>query len=178
MNRVELGQVGKIAFRVAIVLAMVGLAACDGGSKETAANQTPLATPTLVPSSTPTPDMTPTPRYAQVRNPFTSVVYTIDENGCAVIPSGGTAYGAATVLGDPSNPLDISPLQLIRNNGVKENPVNRPNDLSSLTYSGDKVCPGNISPSATPAAFKGTGRYASTPGRFDLRASKPVFAKS
>jgi len=176
MNKIELGSVVKPASIITVHLALVSLTACGGGTKANS-EQEVLPTATLEPTSSPPPNFTATPRYVQIKNPFTEVVYTIDENGCAIIPAGGTAYGAATVLGNPSNPLDISPLQFVESNGTKLKPVSSPNQLPSLAHPGDKVCPVNNSSTPTPAAsIKGSRNLASIPTGFhpDVKASKPV----
>jgi len=126
---------------------------------------------------TPTPYVFITPLGPnQIRNPLTGVIYTIDEIGCAIIPAGGTAYGAATVLGNPSDPLDISLLVHIKKNGTRGSTVTRPNDLPSLTHPGDRVCSANSISNLSSPNIKGVGKIASRRASFhpDFNSSKPT----
>lgn len=75
-----------------------------------------------------------------VLNPYTGVWYTIDANGCAIIPPGGTAYGGATVLGDPRNVFDMGPFQVNFSNGSLSTVQTDPKYLPELTHAGDRVC--------------------------------------
>ena len=131
-------------FSTFITIAALVSACGRGATATTVPEMLALPTPTSSPVPTLFPESfsTPTSQVLNtVINPFTRVKYQIDENGCIVIPSGGTAYGAWTVVGNPNQVNDINQAEVKDENGNSMGIYTNPLELPQLVQPGYRLCP-------------------------------------